>query len=255
MKYLVLALLICMHFPKAVAEEIVLSNGEWRPFMSETMPHHGVISRIVSESFALEGVKVRYTFRPWARAYAEAAAGASHGSLVWSKGAPGSARERDFLFSDTVLEDKSVFFHRTGFRFTYSGRADLKNYKIGGVTGYDYFLFDDAGPVKMDRAANEELSIRKLLAGRFDIFPCSYRVGKYTLRTRFSAAEASNVVAYPAAYNLTRYSLVLPRALASSSGLMKKFNAGLAKLKRSGRFDQYMGDLDAGLYEGRQPVN
>ncbi len=41
-------------------ETIRLTNGEWIPFLSEDLKHYGVISRIVKEAFALEGMKVEY---------------------------------------------------------------------------------------------------------------------------------------------------------------------------------------------------
>lgn|GEM_PF-4396989 len=102
-----------------VANVIMLSNGEWQPSMSQTAPHYGVVSRIVSEAFALEGVTVKYVFRPWIRAFIEAESGDINGSIIWAGGQPGSSRIRDFYFSDTVFEAKSVFFHLKSVPYTW----------------------------------------------------------------------------------------------------------------------------------------
>ncbi|UUZ46604.1 hypothetical protein LP420_22055 [Massilia sp. B-10] len=158
----------------AGADDITLISGEWLPLLSEQLPGNGVLSRVVSEAFALEGVKVHYIFRPWPRALAEAEKGIAQGTLVWSKGAPGSARSRNFVYSDVVFEGKSVFFHRTGFAFAWTRYADLAKYRIGGVLGYEYD-FEGTPGLRIDRAPTEELSMRKLLAkaASTSIRPCA----------------------------------------------------------------------------------
>jgi len=222
----------------ARADQITLTSGEWRPYLSEQLPHYGVLSRIVSEAFALEGVTVRYTFRPWPRALAEAQQGTAQGSVVWSLGAPGSSRNRDFHFSDLVYEDNSGFFHRKDFAFTWSNINEIPlKYRVGGLAGYEY-AFEKLPGVRIDRAPSDELAMRKLLAGRFDVFPSSLGVGMYVLRIAY----------HPGSFAKTRYHLILPRSLASSKRHLDLFNKGLRRLKDSGRYDQYLADLDAGNY-------
>ena len=241
-----LAMMLAAAFARA--DEITLTSGEWRPYLSEQLPHYGVLSRIVSEAFALEGVTVRYTFRPWARAIAEAQQGRVQGSVVWSIGAPGSSRNRDFYFSDLVYEDQSGFFHRKDFPFTWTNINDLpKRYKVGGVAGYEY-AFEKLPGVNIDRAPSDELAMRKLLAGRFEVFPSSQGVGMYVLRTRFTPEEAARIAYHPGSFTKTRYFLILPRSLASSKRHLELFNKGLRRLRESGRYGQYLADLEAGRY-------
>jgi polar amino acid transport system substrate-binding protein len=38
------------------------------------------------------------------------------------------------------------------------------------------------------------------------------------------------------------------RADAANAGYIERFNRGLRKLKESGKYDQYMADLEAGRY-------
>lgn len=234
--------------PRACAEAITLTSGEWRPFLSEQLPHYGVLSRIVSEAFALEGVTVRYTFRPWARALAEAQQGKAQGSVVWSVGAPGSSRNRDFHFSDLVYEDTSGFFYRKDFLFSWTNINEMaKKYKVGGVAGYEY-PFERLPGVNIDRAPSDELAMRKLLAGRFDVFPSSLGVGMYVLRTQFTADERARIAYHRGAFTKTRYHLILPRSLPSSVRHLALFNKGLRRLKESGRYQQYIADLETGKY-------
>ncbi len=248
MRQFLMAAVLTLAAPLALAGDITLINGEWLPLQSEHLPGYGVLSRVVSEAFALEGVKVRYLFRPWPRAIAEARSGVADGSMVWSKGAPGSVRNRDFLFSDVVFEGKSVFFHRTDRAFSWTTLADLSKYRVGGVAGYEY-EFEKLPGVRIDRAPSEEMSMRKLIAGRFDVYPTLREVGLYTLRTHFSAAEAARVTLDPGRpYNLARYHLILPRRLAASPRHLAVFNKGLRRLKQSGRYAELMAELEAGRY-------
>ncbi|UUZ52204.1 hypothetical protein LP419_21535 [Massilia sp. H-1] len=197
------------------ADDITLISGEWLPLLSEQLPGNGVLSRVVSEAFALEGVKVHYIFRPWPRALAEAEKGIAQGTLVWSKGAPGSARSRNFVYSDVVFEGKSVFFHRTGFAFAWTRYADLAKYRIGGVLGYEYD-FEGTPGLRIDRAPTEELSMRKLLAK--PLRPLSDRARSRTVHAAHPLQRAGGGLSISLAqgrpYNLTHYHLLLPQLMA-----------------------------------------
>ena len=233
--------------PPIGAEIITLSNGEWLPYQSQSLPHHGVVSRVVTEAFALEGITVKYVFRPWPRAYAEAQLGLVAGSLVWSVGEAGTERAREFLASDTVLVSHTVFFHRKGYAFRWKSDEDLVGLRIGGVAGYEY-RFEGIPGIRVDRAQTDELNLRKLVAARVDVVPASLDVGRYILRTKFKPEEAASIVAAPGHYYTTEYRLIMRRADAASAGYIERFNRGLRKLKESGKYDQYMVGLAAGRY-------
>lgn len=240
-------LIYALAAPLARAETITLTNGEWLPYMSESLPHYGPVSRIVTEAFALEGITVNYVFRPWPRAYAEAQRGLVNGSVVWSINEGESERARDFFASDTVLESQSVFFVRKDYKFRWTKDADLVGLRIGGVAGYEY-RFEGMPGMHLDRAPTEELNFRKLMAGRIDIVPTNLDVGRYILRTSFKPEEAAGITAAPGFYNITQYRLIMRRADGANAAYIERFNRGLRKLKASGKYDQYMADLVAGRY-------
>jgi len=244
MEWMVL-LFLALAAPWARAETITLSNGEWLPYLSETLPYKGPISRIVTEAFALEGITVNYVFRPWPRAYAEAQRGLVNGSVVWSVGDDSTERAREFLSSDPVLEAQSVFFHRKDFKFRWTRDDDLAGLRIGGVAGYEY-RFEGLPGIHLDRASTEELNLRKLVAGRIDLAPVSLDVGRYLLRTRFKPEEAAALTVAPGHYNITKYRLIMRRADSANAAYIERFNRGLRKLKDSGKYAQYMADLAAG---------
>ena len=228
----------------ASAEEVItLTSGEWLPYISEKSPHYGPISRIVSEAFALEGVRVNYVFRPWSRAYAEADTDSANGSIGWSTSKRDTERNRRFYFSDTVFDGQSVFFHLKSYPFQWNSFAQLAGMRIGGTAGYEY-RFDKNPQIKIDRsAASDELNFRKLVAGRFDLFPASLDVGQYILRNELTPEQASLVTWNPKPYNITDYHLILNKKNAANRRYLILFNRGLKRLKASGKYAQYMQDI------------
>lgn len=72
-------------FPgNSYAEDTIrIASGEWPPFYSENLEYYGLDSRIVTESFALEGIRVIYRFFPWKRSYEYSKAGEWDGTIGW----------------------------------------------------------------------------------------------------------------------------------------------------------------------------
>ena len=94
LKQLLILFFVLSFSLSARAEKAIrLTTGEWAPYISEKLEHFGLVSRIVTEAFALEGVKVEYIFLPWKRAYQEALIGKYDGSAVWTRN---SEREKGF---------------------------------------------------------------------------------------------------------------------------------------------------------------
>ena len=239
-----LALVLLLLPAHATAEEVItLINGEWLPYMSEKLPDYGPISHIVSAAFALEGVTVRYVFRPWSRAYAEADSSAANGSIVWSVARTENDRLRRFYFSDTVFEGQSVFFHLKNYPFEWTGFEQLRDIKMGGTAGYVYW-FDRFPYIKIDRtAATDELNFRKLLAGRFQIFPANLDVGLHIMRNDLTPEQAAQITWDPKPYNITPYHLMLNKKDRANQRYLALFNRGLQRLRDSGRYAQYMREV------------
>ncbi|MFC4161006.1 substrate-binding periplasmic protein [Chitinimonas lacunae] len=232
-------LMCCLPFlcwsAATVAEEITLTNGEWPPYLSEQAPHYGIASRVVSEAFAQEGITVRYVFRPWRRAYLEAESGKYHGSVVWTFE---KDRGEVFHFSDPIFEGRSVFFHLRTSTFDWKRFEDLLDYQIGGTVGYTY-EFEKLPGIQVQRADTDSDNFRKLLAGRFDIFPSDIKVGYAVLRSGFPPEDVARITHHPRAYNVVSYHLILPKRHPESSRLLALFNRGLKKLRESPRAASY----------------
>lgn len=110
-------------------ESIRLAIGEYVPYCSEKIKNYGIVPWIVTTAFAMEGVEVKYDWYPWARAYDYARKGRWDGSVagVWT-----FEREKDFYYSDPIINSEVVFFHLRSYPFDWQSIDDITDIPIGG---------------------------------------------------------------------------------------------------------------------------
>lgn len=210
---------------------ITLTSGPWPPFTGEDLDHFGLAAKTVSDAFEREGYAVVFSFRPWMRAFVEAKAGRSRGSILWRWT---KAREKTFYFSDPVIMVDIVFFHLKSNRFDWKTLDDLHRVRVGVVNGFKYEdAFDAAvasGGLAAGAVASQEINFKKVLKGRIDITPVVLESGYATLNRLFTpetAALFTHHVRPLARHNLY---LILSRKIKENSRVMADFNRGLRRL-------------------------
>lgn len=227
--------------------KIRVTNGEWPPYLSETLPHYGLASRIISEAFALKGITVEYGFFPWARSLMLAQNGEWDGSAVWFKNAE---REKDFYFTDPVIKSDYVFFHLKSYAFDWKEIKDLAGKNIGATIDYDYgdafTQAEKAGTIAVERVPSDEQNFKKLLAGRIDIFPLDVNVGLAMLRQNFTPEEAAQITYHPLPVRSDFLYLLLSKKVARNEEMAAVFNAGLQELTASGKLQQFIDESRQG---------
>jgi len=235
--FIVLFLLVA---PVSAEETVRITNGEWPPYLSEQLPFNGVASRIVTEAFALEGVRVEYGFFPWKRSLALAEMGEWDGSAVWFRS---PEREESFYLSDPVILSSYVFFHLKNYLFDWRTMDDLREIRIGATLGYNYGeafeAAEKAGAINVDRCASDELNLQKLLRDRFKIFPVDMEVGYAMLHKQFKPETVSLFTNHPRPLRQESLYLLLSKKLERNKRLIELFNRGLQKLKESGRIEEF----------------
>lgn len=252
MKKILLLFWILLFACSGSAEEIVrLTNGEWPPYSSEKLKYYGVFSRVVTDAFALEGVKVKYDFFPWKRSYKMAKDGRWDGSVTW---APTIERKRDFYFSDPVTLNTKVFFHLKSYRFDWNSINDLRGLSIGVTAQYTYGeAFDRAwkeGKIEVQEVNNDKQKIFMLLKKRLHIFPMEMDVGYYLIQSNIPPNDVQLITHHHKPIQQTPICLVISKKIEvkRSQWLLELFNRGLKRLKDTGKYEQYLLESRRGEY-------
>lgn len=225
------------------AQTVRLTNGEWPPFTSESLPHGGLLTRIVTQSFALEGISVRYGYFPWKRAYAYAKNGEWDGSLGWELTDEHLA---NFYLSEPVIYVDRALFHLKRVPFDWTTIDDLRRWRLGAAAGYSYGEQWDravrSGRIVVEEAATDATNLRKLLLGRVDAVAMETDVAEYLMRQLLTPQEAAQITHHPRRLPSMPICLALSRQLADAPELLARFNRGLQRLKESGVYAAYHED-------------
>ncbi len=114
---------------------IVIVTGNYPPAINEAENDNGYISRLVSDAFALEGIKVEFLFVPWARGLRMTRLGSEACIMYYAKT---PAREKSFIFSEPLFEEEWLFFHLKSTPVKWQKLTDLSRYIIGATLSYTY---------------------------------------------------------------------------------------------------------------------
>ncbi len=244
----ILALLVAT--PLAFARDrIVMTSGDWPPYISDTFKFGGFGSKVATEAFALAGIEVDYVYMPWKRGLASVRSGQYEGALGWSRT---KEREQDLYYSDPIFTHQTVFFHRKDTSFDWEKINDVASMNIGATLGYSYYdllrPYVRAGEGKLDEAPTDEMNLLKLAAKRIDIFPCSKAVGYYLLRTRLLPGIADGITHHPKPLMDKPVHIVISRKVKDGAEIIRRFNEGLAKLRENGAYAQYEMESLSGAY-------
>lgn len=246
-----ITLLIVFLQPQVNANDLTvnLTAGNYPPYQAQDLKHYGVISRIVTEAFALEGVTVNYTFLPWKRAYPYILEGKLDGVGYATKK---KEREAHFYFSDPIFQKKRVFFHFKDYAFEWRTIEDLQDIKIGALSGYSYsHEFDtavDTGLLTIQRVETHKQNIRRLLTkNRIDLALTTIDQG-YDVLQKFFPDKIDQITFHPKPLHSPDMHLMRSKKVAKNKELIVLFNRGLAKLKSSGQLDQFFQESQQGDY-------
>ena len=239
--------------PASFSEEIIrITTGEWPPYISEDLKHNGLISRIITEAFALKGVKVEYGFFPWGRAISNAKGNNWDASFVWYYH---SDRDKYFYHSDSVMIIEEVFFHLKSFEFEWNDWSDLQGLNVGGTVAYTVtkILKDkqEMGKYHLEITPYDENNFKKLLGGRIHIFPLAKDVAFDLLNKKFKPQDINRLSYHPKPANSGKLYLLFAKNKERNKRMLKLFNQGLKQLKESGKYDQYFEESRREEYEGQ----
>ena len=232
--------------------QIVLSNGEWAPYLSESLPHYGAASHIVQEAFSAKDIKTRYEFYPWKRSYKLAKDGEVNGTPVWVYT---EERAKDFYYTDVVITDYEYLFHLKEKPLTWHRIEDLKGRIIGATLHTVYPTLEEGaakGVLVIERGGNYDNLYHRLLNNRIDAIPQVNQVGQYYLRTTLSPEQRDRITYSPTVLQERKYHLILSKKIQENKKLLARFNQGLAAIIANGTYVKILKDLENGEYDKKK---
>ncbi|HCL56932.1 MAG TPA: hypothetical protein DHW82_07985 [Spirochaetia bacterium] len=237
-KILMLLLLGVLSFPLYAEKKIIkLATLDWEPYIGQKLANNGYVAEIAREAFLREGYELQLDFLPWARVVQETKSGKYDGYFpeYYSKEV-----EKDFIFSAKFKGGPLVFFKKKGRNISYEKLTDLKPYTIGVVREYvNTEEFDKADYLKKEEVVDDLTNIKKLLAGRIDLFVADKFVGLYLLRTFLPEKAGEMDFISPSLEEKDLY-LCFPKQITRSEMLVKVFNSGLEKIIKDGTVNKIL---------------
>ena len=231
--------------------KVILANGEWEPYFSERLKNYGVVSHIIKEAFALEGVKVEWVFRPWKRGMEESAKGKWNGTEGWGKKPEWL---KLFVYSDQpVMKTTTVAFHRKDKPIKLDKVLDLQGLDVSGTVGYFYGKelekAEKDGVIKINRGPEDKLNFKKLMSKRTDVVLNDLDVGYEIINNIFPPDEAKLITHHSMVLDSFDCYLLLTKKLNENKRFMKLFDKGYEHLKKSGKVERYWEDSHKGMYK------
>lgn len=216
-------------------------TGEWAPYVSESLPEKGASAELVKAICKEADLVPEFAFYPWARTEkmvkeGEAFAGFPYALL--------DERKKDFYLSDPMNYGQNCYFYYEPNKAIgkdvekFSKLADFKAYKFGVLLGS--FVEKDLEKLNMQvsKTATMESVIKMLQAKRFD-FTIDEKAVLFFEAKRLFPAEIDNFKALDISYGTKMPNgLIVSKSYPRSQEILKRFNEGLAKLKKSGEYDK-----------------
>lgn len=223
---------------QADASHLVITTGEWSPFVSSNLSGNGFTSEIIEKACQAAGLTVTIQFAPWPRCEAVIEHGKVFASFPFSSN---EIRAEFAYFSQPIATSRTVFFYNKEkmVDFNFSQLDELKSYLVGGVRGYYYEpLFKKTG-LYVDYSDNEDDALKKLFFGRVDLMPLNELVGWESIK-RLYPDQVGKFASSVTAIDKQDLTLMVSRKYPNSTILLKRFNTGLATIINNGAYQKIM---------------
>ncbi|KGJ89165.1 substrate-binding periplasmic protein [Colwellia psychrerythraea] len=224
---------------------VIIVTGSYPPAINEADEDKGYVSRLVADAFALEGIKTKFTFVPWARGLRMIRLGHEACIMYYAKTPD---RIKSFIFSEPLFEEEWLFFHLKSTPVKWQELTDLSRYIIGATLSYTYseefHKLADQQELSVHWVARDEQNWKMLMGGRIDIFP-SVKTGWYQLRQLYSEAAIKQVTTHSKPLKTQLNYLLCSKDHPNAEYFRDKFNQGFTKLKKLRPISYYIPDTNS----------
>lgn len=223
---------------------VTITSGEYPPWTGSALLHHGYVNHIVSEAFASVGIKTEFVYLPWKRAFEEARKGNYDATSYWFED---SERRDAMLFSDPLIQNRTVFFQRSEDEpIEWHRLSDLTRYRMSATVGFTYTEEFYEAIVKRDlqvtMVPTDVQNIKMLMSRRVDLVATDEMSGYYMAAT-LSLDPRKLRVLEPAMATPQGY-LMATKNNPESEELIAVFNRGLKIIKANGLYKKIIDRVD-----------
>lgn len=185
---IVLASTLLMTPLVAKADTITMALGEYPPYVSKSLPDHGLHVKKFTEAMEAAGHTVEITWVPWKRSMRMVKDGEATVTVPWYKT---EERMQDYLYPDKPISFArfAVFYKKDqfpdGLSFDSLEAIAASDVKVTGVDSFYYV--DELRDMGKDvhHVSKGELAWRLLDRDRVDIYLENVEVGKYEIAKYF----------------------------------------------------------------------
>ncbi|GAA5175167.1 transporter substrate-binding domain-containing protein [Niveibacterium umoris] len=224
-----LGLCLCLSSTLQAAEPVLVTGDGYPPYADQALPGGGLATQRVMAAFRQGGMAPTLAWLPWARGYKLTELGQYDATFPYVRT---PEREATCLYSEPILLVPHFIYGRPGDPRLEAGLAALP-------TGRLCIPFGWAGPPEVQRLVGEGQIVperpatlgacaRMVLLDRADLVIASPDLMRAALQETGLGADA--LMAGKRSVGTLSLHLIAPRSRAGSAELIRRFNAGLARL-------------------------
>lgn len=236
MRYLSFYILFCAIIataPQAETRTLRLSAAQATPYFDPDVPHGGTAMQFIRRMIEHIGAEVEVAFVPRKRALEEARNGSFQLSAAWPLR---TSTFGDFIYVGPVVQERQVFFVRNDSPLQdWSAFDDLRGLRIGIVSGFTYtqdlMSLATLGSLDLHEAPSDLTNLRKLYAGRIDVFAVTDVTGWHLIKTEFPEDAQAQFRELPTPLSENDSYLLVPRALPDAKDLAFALQAAANALR------------------------
>ena len=217
----------------ANADTITAATVDWEPFTGKKLKNYGVFAEITQAALKAEGHELKIRFIPWKRAMDLVKKAEIDVLMISYKN---KEREKEFLYSDSILSVESGFLVKGSFpKKEYSVLKDLAKYRIatfrGGTISEE---FDNAKYLNVKQVGKYDSMIKMLFNKRTDII-----VMEHAVATHISSNlgfDGKQIKMIKPALNFQGVHNIMSKKHPKGAIYIKALNSGLKKIKENGTY-------------------
>lgn len=195
----------------------------------------GYLLDISRQALQAQGYRVTVRYLPWRRALESCMTGQACDMLVGVY--RNEERQRHLLYTEAIGKMELSLFSLESRQIKVDSLQDLAGLRIGVIRGAMVSqAFDQADFLQTEAVDSIQQNIRKLLAGRIDLFADKKLTTLYILRSQFPLLADTVKVLEPPLRRDDFYNAV-PRQLPHAGQLVLDFNQGLRLIRQNGSYD------------------